>query len=287
MPQRIVITGTGKTDCFRVREVLRQRFKQAIIHVNDGPIAELPKDGILVFADSLEAGSIQTRESAELEKKIHRAEFLVETARILSSTDTLDAMLSEAVAKSRGVLGDIAFVILMDEGRPRLQCATSKDPENLIRALISVVNSRSQILQRQLQRILESGETLFIRDLAKAELSEEIERFVKASHLKSIVAAPVRRGEKVFGIFVSMSSPLWWCGVCVSGPDVPVEGSSPGESRSVHTTLTCRACPPQNPLFPWGIARVLHRRSAHLRSLQPPTPRIQYPVTDGADSGLV
>ena len=206
MPQRIVITGTGKTDCFRVREVLRQRFKQAIIHVNDGPIAELPKDGILVFADSLEAGSIQTRESAELEKKIHRAEFLVETARILSSTDTLDAMLSEAVAKSRGVLGDIAFVILMDEGRPRLQCATSKDPENLIRALISVVNSRSQILQRQLQRILESGETLFIRDLAKAELSEEIERFVKASHLKSIVAAPVRRGEKVFGIFVSMSS---------------------------------------------------------------------------------
>src|SRR5213593_949087 len=120
MPQRIVITGTGKTDCFRVREVLRQRFKQAIIHVNEGPIAELPRDGVLVFADSQTPESFQTREAAELEKKIQRVEFLLETARILASTDSLDAMLSEAVAKSRGVLGDTALVILIEENRPRL-----------------------------------------------------------------------------------------------------------------------------------------------------------------------
>src|SRR5213593_4163097 len=189
MPQRIVITGTGKTDCFRVREVLRQRFKQAIIHVNEGPIEELPRDGVVVFADSRISEPFQTPEAAELEKKIERAEFLLDTARILSSTDPLEATLGEAVAKSRGVLGDTALVILMEDGRPRLQCATSTDPEHLVRALISIINSRSQNLQRQLQRILEAGETLFIRDLAKAELSEEIERFVKASHLKSIVAA--------------------------------------------------------------------------------------------------
>ena len=98
MPQRIVITGKGKTECFRVREVLRQRFKQAIIHVNEGPIGELPKDGILVVADSSQTASIPTPEAAELEKKVQRAEFLVETARILSSSDTLESMLNEAIA---------------------------------------------------------------------------------------------------------------------------------------------------------------------------------------------
>ena len=214
MPQRIVITGKGKTECFRVREVLRQRFKQAIIHVNEGPIGELPKDGILVVADSSQTASIPTPEAAELEKKVQRAEFLVETARILSSSDTLESMLNEAITKSRGVLGDIAFVILTDEGQFRLQSATAKDPEHLIRTLMSIINARPDILEQQLQRILESSETLFIRDLSTAELPEEILHLVKTSNFKSIVVAPVRRGEKTFGAFVSISS----------GPDELDEG---------------------------------------------------------------
>jgi diguanylate cyclase (GGDEF)-like protein len=206
MPQRIVITGSRKTECLRVREVLRQRFKQAIIHVNEGPIAALPKDGILIVADPLERSPLQTEEATDLEKKVQRAEFLVETARIFSSSDTQEAMLKEVIAKTKGVLGDLAFVVLMDEGQPHLQCATATDPEHLIRILISVMNLRPQILERHLQRILKSGETLFIRDLSTAELPEEIRGFVKTFDLKSIVAAPVRRGEKIFGAFVSISS---------------------------------------------------------------------------------
>ena len=206
MEQRIYVIGSNDANCRRIKETLRRRFKNAAVQVKSAPQSTLVKDKIMVVADSQDREKDSSSTHPHLEERIARAEFLFEATRRLSFSNSLPQMLNEAVTLSQDVLGDTAFVILMDGDQPRLQCATSRNYEQLTQSLISIINSRPPELEILLQGLLAGGEALFIPDLETAELPHAIIALAKQLQFKSIVATPIKKDQRVFGVFISASS---------------------------------------------------------------------------------
>jgi diguanylate cyclase (GGDEF)-like protein len=205
MEQHIFVIGSNDANCRRIKETLRRRFKNAAVQVN-GPQSALVKDRILVVADSQDREVDSSATHPRLEERIARAEFLFEATRRLSFSNSLPQMLNEAVTLSQDVLGDTAFVILMEGDQARLQCATSKNYGQLTQSLISIINSRPPELEILLQTLLAGGEALFIPDLETAELPHAIIALAKQLQFKSIIATPIKKDGRVFGVFISASS---------------------------------------------------------------------------------
>jgi diguanylate cyclase (GGDEF)-like protein len=201
MPRTIYITGAAKADCLRIRDILRRRFRQSVIRVNEN--SDLVKDGVLVSPSH--AGAVA--DAGTLEKKIQRAEFLLETARILSSPKALDQVLWDVVEKSKEILGDTAFIFLLRDNKPELRCAASTQPEQLPLILEALVNLKSQI-KTQLHDVIQSGEALLLADLPTLDLPRELQMLVAQFRFKSVMAIPIRKDEEdeVFGVFITLSS---------------------------------------------------------------------------------
>ena len=98
-----------------------------------------------------------------IEKKLRRAEFLCETTRMLCSSTPLSVTLVKALEMSKDVLGEIAFLMLIDEnGELRVEKAASQISAELLQSRISIINARQRGFHRQLQKLMEDGKSVFI-----------------------------------------------------------------------------------------------------------------------------
>src|SRR5437867_1033685 len=198
----IFITGAAKADCLRIRDVLRRRFRQSVIQVNVG--ADVDKDGVLVVSDSAGAGFVPPGAADKLEKKIHRAQFLLETARILASPKTLDRVLWDAAEKSKEALGDTAFIFLLEDSELRFHSAVSTNPDLGPQILKSLVNE-SEIVRTELQNLIQNAAAVLIADLSKVE-PRELGCWTQQFGFKSMIAAPIKKDDEIYGVFITFSS---------------------------------------------------------------------------------
>ena len=201
MPRTILITGAAKTDCLRIRDALRRRFRQSKIQLRHD--SGLFKDGILVVssvdADAVSAGS------DELKEKIHRTEFLLDIARILSSAKGLDQALWKTAEKSKEILGDTAFVFLREGDEPELRCVASTRPEQVKRIIESLVNLKSEA-KAKLQEVFRTGEAIRSSDVSLVDLPEDIERLIQEFDFMSLMAIPIKKEDEIYGVFITISS---------------------------------------------------------------------------------
>ena len=207
MNQNIVVVGSNDANCQRIKDTLRRRFRNASVYIDD---SQHGSDGeIFVIAQDPGApeGAIKENPNViSLEERTRRAEFLFETTRILSSSHSLPEMLNQAVARSQEVLGETAMLILL-EPTPRLQSVVSKNHEQVLQLLTFIINSRPDELETALQKLLASGEPLFIRDLGiESELPHSITALARQLQFRSILATVIKTDSRNFGVFISASS---------------------------------------------------------------------------------
>src|SRR5262249_40108542 len=176
-------------DCLRIRNVLRRGFKQSVIQVNDG--TDLFRDGLLVVSavDGPESIGEQT---GDLHGKIQRAEFLLETAKALASPQELDQALWNVSEKSREILGDTAFVFLLERGEPELRCVVSTPADQLTRIMTALLNT-GPLAKAKLQEVFESGRELLINHLSVLDLPQELKSLVNQFGFMSLMAAPIKK----------------------------------------------------------------------------------------------
>jgi diguanylate cyclase (GGDEF)-like protein len=202
MPRTILITGAAKSECLRIRNVLRRGFRQTVIRVNEE--SDLFRDGVLVVS-AVNASGVSAAHASELHAKAQRAEFLLETARMLSSAKDLDQALWNVANKSKEILGDTTLIFLLEENQPELQCAASTQPEQLPLILESLVNTKSKV-KAKLQEVFQSGQALLIADVSLLDLPPELMQLVERLNFMSLMAIPIKRDDEVFGVFVTLSS---------------------------------------------------------------------------------
>jgi diguanylate cyclase (GGDEF)-like protein len=209
MNQRIVVVGSNDANCQRIKDTLRRRFRNASVHVNDVHGQQNERD-IVILANGLEsaveAPTTENSDNLSLQERMRRAEFLFETTRILSSSQSLPEMLNQAVARSQEVLGETAMLILL-EPTPRLQSVLSKNHDQVLQLLTYIINTRPAELDAVLQKLLASSEPLFIRDLGTdGELPHSITVLARQLQFRSLIATVIRTDQRNFGVFISASS---------------------------------------------------------------------------------
>jgi len=207
MNQNIVVVGPNDAHCQRIKETLRRRFRSASVSIDDSQRGG--NSEIYVISQGLEAPSEapkQENPAGSLEERTRRAEFLFETTRILSSSHSLPDMLNQAVARSQEVLGETAMLILL-EPAPRLQSVVSKNHEQVLQLLTFIINSRPAELETALQKLLTSGEPLFIPDLGvEGELPHSITVLARQLQFRSMIATVIKSDSRNFGVFITASS---------------------------------------------------------------------------------
>jgi diguanylate cyclase (GGDEF)-like protein len=201
MARTILISGAAKADCLRIRDVLRRQFKHSVIQVNED--SDLFPENQLTVATRDRSGD-PSEGSEELQRKILRAEFLLEAARLLSAPE-LDKALWDVVEKSKEVLGSTALVFLLEESEPELRCAASTQPEQLPIILESLVNVKGQV-KAKLQDICRSGQAELITDLSSLNLPDELQQMIGQFGLMSLMAIPIKKDDEVYGVFITISS---------------------------------------------------------------------------------
>src|SRR5262245_25480539 len=201
----IFITGSAKADCLRIKDVLRRRFRETVIHVDDGGIPDIKDSDVVVVAHSVDAFPATARASEELEQRIRRAEFLVEVTRLLASPHPSDDVLNEVTTNSTDVLGEIAFVVLAQDGALQLQCAASAHNDQLIPVLKDLINREPQTFEAAIQKLLQPRDPIVVSDVSTAVPSDEVHAFAARLPIQSMVAAPILKDGHVFGVFVSAS----------------------------------------------------------------------------------
>lgn len=209
MTRTILITGPTRTDCLRIRDVLRRRFKNSVIRVADGSaeLANVPdREGILVV--SMARGSPATAtESNDLETRIRGTEFLLEATRTLASAQTADSInqaLDEVASRSAGVVGEAVFFFFVENGELRLKHSGAAMPEQLIDLLKRMVNLDAQAIRTGLRSVLDKGEPALAAatDAADSELAALAARL----DVKSAAAAPIRSVDHAHGVLFTVSS---------------------------------------------------------------------------------
>jgi diguanylate cyclase (GGDEF)-like protein len=208
MNQNIVVLGSNDANCQRIKETLRRRFRNASVSIDDSRRGG-SSDEIYVIPQDVEAtseASNQENPIASLEERTRRAEFLFETTRILSSSHTLPEMLNQTVARSQEVLGETAMLILL-EPTPRLQSIVSKNHEQVLQLLTFIINSRPSELETALQKLLNSGEPLFIPELGvEGELPHSITVLARQLQFRSMIATVIKTDSRNVGVFITASS---------------------------------------------------------------------------------
>jgi diguanylate cyclase (GGDEF)-like protein len=216
MNQRIYVVGSNDANCHRIKDTLRRRFRNAHVYVNDSLPAHNEND-IVIFADNpgserqiLDLGSESpvpvNQVKADLEERTRRAEFLFETTRILSSSQSLPEMLDQVVARSKEVLGETAFLVML-EPTPRLQSVASSNHDQVLQLLTFIINSRPTDLNALLEKVLISPQPLYIPDLRlDGDLPHSITLAARQLQLGAVVVSIIKTDHRNFGLFISASS---------------------------------------------------------------------------------
>jgi diguanylate cyclase (GGDEF)-like protein len=209
MNQNIVVFGSNDANCQRIKDTLRRRFRNASVFVDASKRGANDAD-ILVFAHGMDANgepiSNEAPDNLSLQERTRRAEFLFETTRILSSSQSLSEVLNQTVAQSQEVLGETALLILL-EPTPRLQSVVSRNHEQVLQLLTFIINTRPTELETALQKLLAAGEPLFIPDLGvEGELPHSITVLARQLQFRSMIATVIKTDHRNFGVFITASS---------------------------------------------------------------------------------
>ncbi len=128
--------------------------------------------------------------------------------RLFSSSLQIDELLERVVSKSTAVLGDTAFIVLLGEnGQIKLESASAKDRERLVKMLIATVNFGDEVLRGEvLTSVLTQRQPVVISNLQQTNISGTMKAFVEKYSLASLLAVPIQTKEVVLGAFISLAA---------------------------------------------------------------------------------
>ena len=111
MANTIFILGTDPEQCKELREVLERRIGGNIVTAhNENELPNITEsDTVILTSEETNTGLLYGRLLNRLEEQVHRAEFLTDLIRLLSSSLQIRELLERVVSKSTEVLGDTAF----------------------------------------------------------------------------------------------------------------------------------------------------------------------------------
>src|SRR5438552_3110207 len=210
MAHTIFILGTDPQQCKELREILQERIADNIVtaHGDDNLPNIKESDTVIITSEEKNTGILYRRLLNKLEEQVHRAELLSELIRLFSSSLQIDELLDRVVSKSVDVLGDTSFIVLCDEnGRIRLESASGKDRDRLVKMLITTVNFGGDLLKGELlSDVLVRRQPVVISNLQQANISSEMRGFVEKYALVSLLAVPIQTKDVVLGAFISLAA---------------------------------------------------------------------------------
>ena len=210
MAHTIFILGTDPQQCKELREILQERIADTIVtaHREDNLPNIKESDTVIITSEEKNTGILYRRLLNKLEEQVHRAELLSELIRLFSSSLQIDELLDRVVSKSTDVLGDTAFIVLSGEtGQIKLESASSKQRDRLVRMLITTVNLDGESLNGELLAdVLTRRQPVVISNLQQANLSGEVRAFIEKYSLMSLLAVPIQTKEIVLGAFISLAT---------------------------------------------------------------------------------
>jgi diguanylate cyclase (GGDEF)-like protein len=210
MAHTIFILGTDPQQCKELREILQERIADNIVtaHREDNLPNIKESDTVIITSEEKNTGILYRRLLNKLEDQVHRAELLSELIRLFSSSVQIDELLDRVVSKSTDVLGDTAFIVLSGEnGQIKLESASSKDRDRLVKMLITTVNLGGEALNADLlSDVLTRRQPVVISNLQQANISGEMRAFVEKYSLVSLLAVPIQTKEVVLGAFISLTT---------------------------------------------------------------------------------
>src|SRR4051812_6057120 len=209
MAHTIFILGTDPQQCKELREILQDRIADAIVtSTGDNLPTVAESDTVIITSEEKNTGVLYRRLLNQLEDQVHRARFLGELIQLFASSHQPDQIVEKVAAKSTEVLGETAFVVLVnDEDRLHLDAAHSKNPESLVKILMAALNLTPQGLPMEMLReIIQSGKPRLVESLHHLELPLGVRELVEKYAFSSLIAAPIQTKEYVLGAFVTVAN---------------------------------------------------------------------------------
>jgi diguanylate cyclase (GGDEF)-like protein len=209
MAHTIFILGTDAEKCKELREILQDRIADAIVTSSGENLPSVQEsDTVIITSEEKNTGVLYRRLLNKLEDQVHRAQFLGELIRLFSSSNQPSQIVEKVAAKSTEVLGETAFVILVnDEDRLHLDAAHSKNTEALVKILMAAVNLAPQGLPMEiLGDVVQSGKPRLIENLHHLELPHDVRELIEKYGFSSVIAAPIKTKEYVLGAFISVAT---------------------------------------------------------------------------------
>jgi diguanylate cyclase (GGDEF)-like protein len=142
-----------------------------------------------------------------LDAQVHRTNLFSELLRLLSSSLSIEEILERAATKSTEVLGDTAAVVLTSGRDLRLANSYSKNRDHLVRMLVAAWNAKPHGTAAELlDGVINDDRSLMIEDLQRSHNTVEMRGIIEECSLMSLMAVPIRKDERVFGAFISVST---------------------------------------------------------------------------------
>jgi diguanylate cyclase (GGDEF)-like protein len=209
MAHTIFILGTDADQCKELRELLQDRVADAIVTSSGENFPSVQKsDTIIITSEEKNTGVLYRRLLNKLEDQVRRAQFLGEMVRLFSSSHRPDEIVERVAAKSTEVLGETSFVLLVnDVNQLRVDAAHSKNPEALIKILMTTLNLAPQGLTTEsFREVIEGKKPILIANLRELEMPPEVRALVDKYAFSSLIATPIQSKEYVLGAFVTLTS---------------------------------------------------------------------------------
>src|SRR5262245_29908372 len=116
MAHTIFILGTDAQQCRELKEILQGRISENIVTVSAGSLPSVHEsDTVIITSEEKNSGALYRDLLNKLEEQVHRAHFLGELVRLLSSNHDTEEIVDTVVRKSTDILGDTAFVVLAND----------------------------------------------------------------------------------------------------------------------------------------------------------------------------
>src|SRR5215831_7792027 len=195
MAHTIFILGTDAEQCKALRELLQDRVTDTIVTSAGENLPSVQKsDTIIITSEEKNTGVLYRRLLNKLEDQVRRAQFLGEMVRLFSSSHQPNEIVEKVAAKSTEVLGETAFVVLVnDANQLRVDAAYSKNPESLVKMLMTAVNLAPQGLNTSVfGEVIEGRKPVLIPNLRELECPTEIRNLIDKFSLTSLIAAPIQ-----------------------------------------------------------------------------------------------
>ncbi len=209
MGHTIFILGTDAQQCRELKDILQGQIADAIVTSTGDALPSIQEsDTVIITSEEKNTGVLYRRLLNKLEDQVHRAHFLGELIRLFSSSHQPEEIVEKIAAKSAEVLGETAFIVLSnDQDQLRLDAAHSKQPEPLIKVLMTAINVAPNGLPFEaLREVIENKNPQLIEKLADIEMPAEIRRLVDKYGFSSLIATPIQTKEYVLGAFITVAN---------------------------------------------------------------------------------